>query len=161
MNTYPKMTDQALLEVLMLSPKAVAIYTTNDIVIQMANDAMIAFWGKDRSVIGKPLELAVPELKGQPFVGMLQQVLATGETISGLAIPAELLINGRLQTFYYDYEYRAISNENGPYCILHTATDVTEIVMGRQAIELAKEREILLVREQLVNEQLRTYDMQE
>ncbi|TDO22559.1 ATP-binding protein [Pedobacter duraquae] len=154
MSVFPKMSDQELLEVLMLSPKAIAVYTTNDVIIQMANDAMIAFWGKDRSVIGKPLEQAVPELKGQPFIGMLQEVLATGVTNSGLAIPAELFIDGRLQTFYYDYEYRAVKNEQGPYCILHTATDVTELVVNRQALELAKEREIQLEREQFLNEQL-------
>jgi len=70
-NSFSLDKDQ-ILEVLSLSQNATAIYAGDDIIIQAANDAMIAFWGKDRSIIGKPLEEAVPELKGQPFKKMLQ-----------------------------------------------------------------------------------------
>ena len=31
-------------------------------------------WGKDSSVIGKPLIEAIPELEGQPFLELLQEV---------------------------------------------------------------------------------------
>jgi two-component system sensor histidine kinase VicK len=134
--------NSQLLEVLSLSENATAIYTSQDIIIEFANDAMIAFWGKDRSIIGKPLEEAVPELKGQPFKKMLQDVLITGITNKGEAIPAELLVEGKLQTSYYDYEYRAIKNESGEsYCILHTAADVTEKILNRQALMKARELE--------------------
>ena len=54
-----------LLAVLSLSKDATAIYTTEDLIIQMANDAMIGVWGKDRNIIGKKLEEAVPELTGK------------------------------------------------------------------------------------------------
>lgn len=70
MNRYLHLTDHEILNVLSLSANALAVYSTEDIIIQTANDAMIAFWGKDRSIIGLPLEEAVPELSGQPFIGI-------------------------------------------------------------------------------------------
>ncbi|TCD26358.1 hypothetical protein EZ456_13765 [Pedobacter psychrodurus] len=151
MASYSKvLSNNQILEVLSLSKDATAIYTSEHIVIEMANDAMIAFWGKDRSIIGKPLEEAVPELKDQPFINMLKNVLLTGITDKGDAIPAETMRNGRLQTAYYSYEYRAIKDESGiPYCILHTASDVTDMVKAKKAI-----KETELQREALDQEQV-------
>lgn len=131
-----------ILEVLSLSQNATAIYAGDDIIIQAANDAMLAFWGKDRNIIGKPLEEAVPELKGQPFKKILQEVLSTGVSNIGNAIPATLLVDGKLQTSYYNYQYRAIKDQSGKiYCILHTASDVTEKELNRIALQKAKEQE--------------------
>ncbi|WP_406826557.1 ATP-binding protein [Pedobacter sp. KACC 23697] len=151
MESYSKvLSNDQLLEVLFLSKNATAIYTSEHIVIEMANDAMIDFWGKDRSVIGKPLEDAVPELKGQPFINMLKNVLLTGITDKGDAIPAETMREGKLQTAYYTYEYRPIKDESGiPYCILHTASDVTDMVKAKNAI-----KETELQREALDQEQI-------
>jgi two-component system sensor histidine kinase VicK len=149
MNKNQRLTANQLLEVLALSKNATAIYTTQDLIIEAANDAMIAFWGKDRSIIGMPLEDAVPELRGQPFGKLLQNVLETGVINVGEAVPAETKINGKLQTAFYEYEYRAIKDENGfPYCILHTAADVTERVLNRRAIEEG------IIREKQLNEEL-------
>lgn len=118
--------DKDLLNILALSADATAIYTSENITIEMANDAMLAFWGKGREVIGLPLYDAVPELQGQPFMRMLQEVLRTGATDSGV-ITAETRMNGHLQTNYFEYEYRAIKDGSGqPYAILHRASNVTE-----------------------------------
>ncbi|MEH3114849.1 PAS domain-containing sensor histidine kinase [Pedobacter terrae] len=151
MESYSRvLSNDQLLEVLSLSKDATAIYTSEHIVIEMANDAMISFWGKDRSIIGKPLEDAVPELKGQPFINMLKNVLLTGVTDKGDAIPAETMRDGKLQTAYYTYEYRPIKDESGiPYCILHTASDVTDMVKAKKAI-----KETELQREALDQEQM-------
>jgi PAS domain S-box-containing protein len=140
-NSFSLDKDQ-ILEVLSLSQNATAIYAGDDIIIQAANDAMIAFWGKDRSIIGKPLEEAVPELKGQPFKKILQEVLRTGVSNAGNAIPTTVLVDGKPYTSYYNYQYRAITNQTGKvYCILHTASDVTEKELNRIALQKAKEQE--------------------
>jgi len=151
MSAHSRVLDSIqLLEILSLSKDATAIYTSEDIVIEMANDAMIAFWGKDRSIIGKPLQEAVPELKGQPFINMLKNVLLTGITDQGDAIAAETMRDGKLQTAYYAYEYRAIKDESGlPYCIIHTASDVTDMVKAKEAI-----KETQLQRDALEEEQI-------
>jgi PAS domain S-box-containing protein len=144
-------SNDELLGILSLSPNATAIYTTEDLIIQTANDAMIGFWGKDRSVIGKTFEEAVPELKGQPFFDLLRNVWRTGLNFEAIDTPAELRVDGKLQTFYFDLVYRAIKNENGQvYCILHTASDVTERIATREYIKEGVHRE------QQLNEELAT-----
>lgn len=136
------LNDRTLLEILALSQDATAIYTGDDIVIEMANDKMISFWGKNRSVIGKPLLEAVPELRGQEFFPLMQQVWRTGITYEARNTPAILNTRGVLETFYFDFIYRAIKHQDGSMlCILHSATDVTEQVIGRLRLQ-EKEEEV-------------------
>jgi two-component system sensor histidine kinase VicK len=137
-----RLDDSTLLEILLLSQDATAIYTGEDMVIEMANDMMISFWGKDRSVIGKPLLDAVPELRGQPFFPLMQQVWRTGITYEARSTPASLNKRGAPETFYFDFVYRAIKHTDGSVlCILHSAKDVTEQVISRRLLE-EKEKEV-------------------
>nr|WP_199158515.1 PAS domain-containing sensor histidine kinase [Pedobacter sp. ASV2] len=155
MSTAKRLNNEQILSILSGYKNAIAIYTGDDIIIESANDAMISFWGKDRNVIGKSLGVALPEIKNQPFMGMLQAVMRTGIDDKGKAIKADLEVNGLLQTFYFDYEYIAIKDETGKtYAILHTATDVTDVVLGQEAIKKAKEQTLALEREQSLNEEL-------
>ncbi|RAJ33094.1 PAS domain S-box protein [Pedobacter cryoconitis] len=144
-----------LLNIFSASPIATAIYTTDNLIIEAATDAMIRFWGKDRSIIGLPLIQAVPELKGQPYIELLKTVLRTGVTNTGKGVPAILESDGVLKTTYYDYEYKAVKNDKGEsYCILHHATDVTERILGVKAIENEKQLIVNLESEQALNEEL-------
>ncbi|RWY49282.1 ATP-binding protein [Mucilaginibacter gilvus] len=157
MNSSSRFSSDELLEILSLSHNATAIHSTMALTVQTANDAMLAIWGKDRSVIGLPLEEALPELKGQPFIGMMQAVLNTGITHEDVNTPADLVVNGKLQTFYFDFSYRAIKNAQGEtYCLLHTATDVTDRYLKHQALLSAQKTEAALAREQSLNEELAT-----
>ena len=45
-----RLSDSLLLEILALSKDATAIYTSADLIIEMANDAMLGFWGRGRDV---------------------------------------------------------------------------------------------------------------
>jgi PAS domain S-box-containing protein len=127
------LSDKQLLEVLAFSTDATAIHVTEDAVIQYANDAMLAVWGKGKGIVGKSLEDALPELKGQPFINLFKQVWNEGLTIKGTETPADLMVDDKLQTFYFNFEYRAIKDANDKtYCILHMAKDVTDIVSGRK-----------------------------
>lgn len=147
--------NEQVLEVLNLTATATAIHVTEDAIIQMANDSMLNIWAKDRSVIGKSLENALPELKGQPFIDMFKKVWREGLTISGKDTPANINVNGKVETFYFDFEYKAIKDDQGQtLCILHTATNVTERLLKEQALEKAQKKEIALEREQALNEEL-------
>jgi PAS domain S-box-containing protein len=158
MSAHPEpISIDQLVEVLYFSKTATAIHIGESAVIQFANEAMLNIWGKDRSVIGRSLEEALPELKGQPFIEMFAQVWKEGLTISGTDTPADLEVNGNIATYYFDFEYRAIKNPEGnTICILHTAVDVTERYLNREALLQAKEKEEQLHREQALNEQLAT-----
>lgn len=149
------LSNVQLLEILTHTKTATAVHIGEDAKIQFANDAMINIWGKDRGVIGKSLEEALPELKGQPFIEMFARVWREGLIISGSDTPADLLINGSVQTIYFDFEYRAIKNEKDEtICILHTAINVTERYLRQKAQEESVTAKESLAREQKLNEQL-------
>lgn len=149
------LSNEQLLQVFNLTHTATAIHVGEDAVIQEANDAMLRIWGKDRSAVGKSLEEALPELKGQPFIDMFRKVWNEGLTISGKDTAADLEIDGQILTFYFDFEYKAVKDESGKViCILHTAIDVTERFLKKEAEERAAEKEFALQREQELNEEL-------
>lgn len=118
------------------STVAIALYTAPEIRIQYVNQIMTGYWGKDSSVIGKTLQEAVPELEGQSFLNKLKNVFATGETYVGSEEEAFLEVNGKLQSFYFNYIYKALRDADGViYGIHHMAMDVTEQVLIRKKIE--------------------------
>lgn len=101
------------------------------------------------------LEEALPELKGQPFIEMFARVWQQGITLSGTDAAADLVVNGELRKFYFDFEYRAVKDAQGSVmAILHTATDVTERYLNREALENAAQNKERLMREQSLSEEL-------
>ena len=115
---------------------ATAIYVGREMKIELANDAMISLWGKDRSVIGKTLREALPELEGQPFHDLLQNVYTTGETYWGNEDRVDLMIDGKMQSGFFNFTYKPLRNEKGEiYGILNMALDVSEQVMTRKQLE--------------------------
>lgn len=120
---------------------ATAVYIGEDMVIQLANDAMIRLWGKDKSVIGKKLEEALPELEGQPFMDLLRQVYRTGKTYKATEDRADLVVDGKLQSGYFNFSYKALRNAEGEiYAILNMAVDVTDLVIERRKLKESEER---------------------
>lgn len=120
-------------ELIEVSDFPTAIYLGKDLIIVMANDQMIKTWGKDRSVIGKRLEDALPELEGQPFIGILKDIFKTGETYIATEDRVDLVVGGRLQTFYYNFSYKPLRNSDGEiYAIMNVAVDVTETITAKK-----------------------------
>src|SRR5690606_34957557 len=115
---------------------ATALYIGEEMRIELANDAMLELWGKDRRVLGKNLREALPELEGQPFHQLLKQVFATGKTYWGQEDKVVLMKNGALQTGYFNFTYKALKNEQGEiYGILNMALDVTEMVASKSLLK--------------------------
>lgn len=56
-----------------------------DFRVDVVNDAVLEIWGKDRSVVGLPLNLALPELEleGQSFLDILQEVYESSDPFYG------------------------------------------------------------------------------
>lgn len=117
------------------SPLAISLFTGFDMKIEIVNDAMLLYWGRDRSIIGKNLYDAMPELIGQPFLKLLQEVYTTGEPFHATEAPAQIEVNGVLQSFYFDYNYQPIRDSKGKiYGVMNVANDVTEQVLSTQKL---------------------------
>lgn len=111
---------------------ATAVYTGKDLKIEIANEAMIRLWGKDKSVIGKNLPQALPELENQPFFDILQDVYSTGKIYWGQEDKVDLMIDDQIQTGYFNFTYKPLRDEKGNiYGILNMALDVTENVKSK------------------------------
>lgn len=123
------------------APFAMAVYETEDLVISVANQAMVQLWGKTSDVVGQKLIDAVPELEGQPFIPLLNVVYNTGQTYRTNEQPANLLIDGQLQTFWFSFVYQPLLDAQGkPYAILNMAVDVTEKFLARQELQTSEQR---------------------
>lgn len=146
MSTQENLSDKnfsqdLIIQALVSSPAPTSIYSGEDMVIHFANEGMLSLWGKDSSVIGKPLMEAIPELEGQPFLELLREVWRSGKTYSVYEAPAKLIKNGVETLDYFDYEYKALTDhQNKTWCILNTALEVTSRREFLQQIKQKEER---------------------
>ncbi|WP_114791365.1 PAS domain S-box protein [Niabella yanshanensis] len=147
-STLP-LDNRLLSEILALSRDATAIYSGEEIVIRMANDKMIRFWGKNSDVIGLHLAAALPEPEQQEFIAMIRNVWCTGNVYHAVEKPVLRQVNGRIETFYFDITCRALKDDNSNvFCIIHTVTDVTPRVKLHLTLK-EKEHERFLLNEKL------------
>ncbi|UFH53194.1 PAS domain S-box protein [Spirosoma sp. KNUC1025] len=115
---------------------AISLFVGPDMIVELPNEKMLRFWGKDETAIGKPLREAVPELVGQPFLHILEEVYRTGIEYSAQEAPAELFVDGKLSTYYFNFTYKPLRDTDGQiYAVVDMAIDVTEQVVARRAIE--------------------------
>ncbi|MGI8581970.1 MAG: PAS domain-containing sensor histidine kinase, partial [Chitinophagaceae bacterium] len=118
------------------SSVATCLFFGEEFSIQYANDLFIAGWGKNKTILGKTIMEALPELTGQPFLSYLESVYTSGKTHTGVEEKAELIVDGKLQAFYFNYTLKALrDNEGKIYGIHNMATDVTDQVLAKNALE--------------------------
>lgn len=118
------------------APFATALYVGESLVIDTANEAMIRVWGKTPDVVGMRLAEALPELEGQPFFGLLQNVFQTGVAYHTQEQSADLVVDGKLQRFWFNFTYKPLRNVAGQvYAILNMAVDVSGQVAARKHME--------------------------
>lgn len=130
------------------SPVAAGLYYSRDLNVAIANNVMLNIWGKDKSVIGMPLAMAVPELEGQPFLELLDSIFDTGKTHNFIEAPATLPMGGVMGTYYFDFTYKPLFDKDGNvYAIVNKAVDVTDRVKAKRLHE-ASEKRFRLITEQ-------------
>jgi PAS domain S-box-containing protein len=148
-------SDEALREIFMKAPAAIAALRGPDHRFQVANPIYMQLIG-ERDVIGKPLREALPEIEGQGFVELLDQVYASGEPFVGREVPARLHRNGRLEEVFLDFLYQPLRYRDGRVSgIFVHAIDVTGQVRARQEVEQANR--ILLQQEEALRESEQRY----
>ncbi|UTA66853.1 PAS domain-containing protein [Emticicia sp. 21SJ11W-3] len=125
------------------APIATSLYVGRELIIEVANEKMLNLWGKDAFVIGKPLAYALPELEGQPFLDILDNIFDTGLPYEAKAMTADLEVNGVLSSYIFDFTYKPLFNADGQvYAIINMAIDVTAQTLAQQKIA-ESQRELL------------------
>lgn len=124
------------------SPVAIAIISADKLTFQMANPFYAQLAGrKPDELIGKPMMEALPELWGQGFDQMLEQVIATGIPYIASEVAVNVVRQGRLETLYLDVtcqprrEKIATERITG---LLIVCTDVTQQVLTRRKVEASE-----------------------
>ncbi len=129
---------QRLYSLFMQTPAMIAVCKGPDMVFEFANPLYLKVVGKTDAVIGKPALEAMPELKGQPILKVLQEVYDTGKSFIGNEVPVKIDINndGRPENVYFNFVYQAIKNKEGVVDgIMTHAVDVTDQVIARKKAE--------------------------
>jgi signal transduction histidine kinase len=124
-------------EVFRLAPSFLAVLRGPTHVFEMANDAYYQLVG-DREIIGKPVRDALPEVRGQGFIDLLDRVLTTGEPFIGREVLVTLArsqgapADERYVNFVYQRLRGSGDVEDG---VLAHGSDVTEQVLARRAVD--------------------------
>ena len=119
------------------APAFMAVLRGPEHVIEMANDDYDQLIGY-REILGKPVVDALPEVRGQGFVDLLDNVLETGRPFVGRELSLRVartpgaLPEERFVTFVYQPITEADGTRSGVFVL---GTDVTEQVVARRDIE--------------------------
>ena len=106
-------------------------------IYELVNPSYQKIFG-DRELIGKPMLKALPELVGQGFEKILNNVYETGETYVGVEIPATIVrgINLMPELCYFNFSYQPIFTIDKKIDgILIFGYEVTEEIKGKKIQE--------------------------
>ncbi|MBC6991986.1 PAS domain-containing protein [Hymenobacter sp. BT491] len=140
-----------LLTLIAQAPALIASLSGPSHVVELANDGFQAMFGH-REIIGKTYREAAPELAGQPFFPLLDEVYRTGDTYYGIEEQAYIdrTNSGQLELLYFNFIYQATRDAAGAVTgILIFAYDVTEQVLARQQVQTLNE-ELAAINEELL-----------
>jgi PAS domain S-box-containing protein len=126
-----------LSQVFQRAPSFIVALRGPDQVYEFVNEAYYQLVGH-REILGKPLLEAIPEIEGQGFKELLDNVRVTGEPWVGRESPVELQRrpNAPLETRYLDMVFQALTDTDGTRSgVVAHGSDVTEHVLARREIE--------------------------
>ena len=130
--------ERALLaESFELAPAFMAVLAGSDHVVELINPAYSRLVG-GRDVIGKPVQVALPEVVEQGFIALLDQVYLTGEPFIGNEVPLLLqpTAGAPVVERYVNFVYQARRDADGEIVgIFVHGVDVTDLVRAREQSE--------------------------
>lgn len=127
----------------MQAPISIHMLKGYDLIIEMANEPTLRYWGRGTEIVGKPLMEALPELEGQGYDVFLREVLRTGQTKEFYEAPVTLQRNSGKEVGYFNFIYKPYYEEGNREAVgvLAVSTEITERVHARK--ELAENKQTL------------------
>ena len=119
------------------APSFLGITRGPEHVMHFVNDTYMQLVGH-RDIVGKRLVDAIPEVKEQGFIEILDRVLATGTPFVGREIPVKLqrTPGAPLEEIYVDLVYQPLVDADGTrFGIAAHGSDVTDQVLARREVE--------------------------
>jgi signal transduction histidine kinase/DNA-binding response OmpR family regulator len=125
-----------LLRLFEQAPGFVCFFRGPEHVYELQNHAHHRLAGY-RDIIGKPVREALPELEGQGFFELLDQVFKSGEAFVGNALPLGVAPaeGGEAVLRYIDFVYQPIVDDGGMVVgVFSQGNDVTERVLAEEQL---------------------------
>ena len=134
---------EQLYRILTQAPAMICVFDGPQHEFQFVNPPYQALVG-DRSLVGKPIAEAMPELERQPIFDLLDSVYRTGETFTATEMPVRLDHRNEglteLEDHYYTFIYQARRDAAGAVDgIFVFAYEVTPQVLARHQMERVQE----------------------
>ena len=131
-----------LVDIFERAPAFIAILRGKNHIFEMVNTAYYQLVGH-RDIIGKSVIDAIPEVKEQGFIEILDTVLATDQPFISkeMKIGLQRTPSGILEERYVDFVFEPLKNINGERTgIVAHGYDVTDKVVARQKVEESEAR---------------------
>lgn len=125
------------------APAFITILRGKNHVFEMANPSYYQLIGGHRNIINKPVIEALPEVKDQAFIEMLDKVFATGipHIENEMKVMLKRSADGALEDRYVNFVYQPIIEQNKFISgIFVHGLDVTEQVVSRIELQKSQER---------------------
>ena len=117
-----------------------------DFIVRAPNKTFIDTLDKGNDIEGKPLQEIMPELAGQPFLHVLNEVYATGQPHQRFGVSAVVIQNGSPVQQYFNATYTPLRDATGQvYGIMNTSFNVTQQVLAQQALERQQAQQRVLL----------------
>ncbi|MDQ6716957.1 MAG: PAS domain-containing protein [Gemmatimonadota bacterium] len=132
-----ELAERQLREVFAQAPAFLAVLRGKDHVFEFVNDAYMQLVGR-RDLVGRTVVDALPEMRSQGFVELLDRVFNTGKPYTGRDIPVTLAAspNEPPEQRFLDFVYQPITDASGVTGgIVAHGSDVTEAVRSRREME--------------------------
>lgn len=120
------------------APGFIAVTVGPNHIFEVANDAYYQIIGH-RSILGKPARQALPEMQGQEFLLLLDQVYETGEPYvgRGMSVAVQRDPGAELETLFVDFVFQPMietdGNITGIFC---QGSDITQHKLTQESLSL-------------------------
>ncbi|MCE3278561.1 MAG: rcsC [Bacteroidetes bacterium] len=122
------------------APFPIGVYIGKDMVIELANQAILDVWGKGNDVIGKKYSDILPELENQKIFDQLESVYTTGMPFHAKNQRVDLVVDNKMRIYYFNYSFTPLYNSHGDiYGVMNTAADVTDLVKIKTQLEKSED----------------------
>lgn len=123
------------------APFAIAVYTGEEMRVELANETIINIWGKGNDVIGKTFSEILPELANQSVFEQIKEVYHTGKSFHTKNTPLDIVVNGVKDTFYFNYDFTPLYDLSGTiYGVMNTGIDLTDLNLAKEKLETSDKR---------------------
>jgi PAS domain S-box-containing protein len=123
------------------APMAIGIVTGRELIIELANPRILEVWGKTEQIIGKTLKVVLPELEGQGFLQVLDDVFTSGIPFYGKETCVLLCRHGKIEDVYFNFVYQPLKEAEGPTTsIMIVASDITEEMKARRVLQTSEKQ---------------------